>query len=143
MQLDLFGNHNIISNQPTDTKECKVCKEEKDVSEFYVTKQVIYRSNRKNKDTTKVFKETKCKVCCSRLQAEKRLLREQHRYPDSTVCDCCGLISTEKLVFDHCHDELKWRGWLCRKCNTGIGLLGDNISGLKQAIMYLKKVEER
>ena len=141
MQLDLFGNHNIISNQPTDIKKCKVCKEEKDVSEFYVTKQVL--SNHKNKDTIKVFKETKCKVCCSRLEQEKRYLKKQQRYPDSMVCDCCGLISTEKLVFDHCHDELKWRGWLCRKCNTGIGLLGDNISGLKQAIEYLKKVEGR
>jgi hypothetical protein len=141
MQLDLFGNHNIISNQPTDTKECKICKEEKDISEFYVTKQIL--SNHKNKDNIKVYHDTKCKVCCISLEVEKLYLRKKHRYPDTNVCDCCGVLCTEKLVFDHCHDELKWRGWLCRNCNTGIGMLGDNISGLKQAIKYLNKVEGR
>jgi hypothetical protein len=141
MQLDLFGHHNIISNEPTDTKECRLCKNEKPVSEFYIAKQVL--SNHKSKDTIKVYYDNRCKECCISLELEKITLKKKHRYPDSNVCDCCGIICTEKLVFDHCHDKLKWRGWLCRSCNVGIGMLGDNISGLKRAIKYLKKEEGR
>jgi hypothetical protein len=55
-----------------------------------------------------------------------------------TTCDCCGR-TTQKLEFDHCHDTKTFRGWLCRQCNTGIGLLGDNAAGLEQALKYLQK----
>lgn len=39
------------------------------------------------------------------------------------------------------HDPLtgRFRGWLCFHCNTGIGKLGDNIEGLREAIAYLEK----
>ena len=143
MQLDLFGHHNIISNEPTDTKECRLCKNEKAASEFYVAKKVQHHSNHKSKNTLKVYYDNRCKECCISLEKEKIALKKRHRYPESNVCDCCGIICTEKLVFDHCHDKLKWRGWLCRSCNVGIGMLGDNISGLKRAIKYLKKEEGR
>jgi hypothetical protein len=29
------------------------------------------------------------------------------------------------------------RGLLCSACNTGIGLLGDNVEGLQRAMNYL------
>jgi hypothetical protein len=141
MQLDLFEIHNIISNEPTDTNECRLCKNEKDASEFYIIRTVL--SHHKSKETIKVYYDNRCKECCKSIEQEKKALKKKHRYPDSNVCDCCGIICTEKLMFDHCHDKLIWRGWLCRSCNVGIGMLGDNISGLKQAIEYLKKVEGR
>lgn len=31
-----------------------------------------------------------------------------------------------------------FRGWLCGKCNTGIGLLGDTVEGVKRAWVYMK-----
>ena len=52
-------------------------------------------------------------------------------------CECCG--STDRLCYDHDHDTMKHRGVLCHKCNTGIGLLGDNLDGLEQALKYLRK----
>jgi hypothetical protein len=43
------------------------------------------------------------------------------------------------LHLDHCHVTGSFRGWLCGKCNTGLGMLGDNIAGLKAAIAYLER----
>lgn len=43
-----------------------------------------------------------------------------------------------KLAVDHCHDTGKVRGLLCKRCNMGIGLLGDNPDTIISAAMYLK-----
>ena len=52
-------------------------------------------------------------------------------------CACCK----ERLPvdIDHCHRTNRLRGLLCRACNVGIGLLGDNAEGLKRALEYLNK----
>lgn len=42
-----------------------------------------------------------------------------------------------KLCVDHCHDTGKVRMLICRKCNTGIGQLGDNPELLKRAAKLL------
>ena len=38
---------------------------------------------------------------------------------------------------DHCHQTGAVRGILCHRCNTGIGLLGDNLGSLLAAVEYL------
>jgi hypothetical protein len=57
------------------------------------------------------------------------------------TCECCGnLPSTKKgMCLDHDHSTGAFRGWLCNRCNLGIGLLGDTQQGLKNAIMYLHR----
>jgi len=40
---------------------------------------------------------------------------------------------------DHCHSTNKVRGVLCNNCNTALGLVGDNISTLTNAVKYLQK----
>jgi len=51
----------------------------------------------------------------------------------------CAICSrTANLVIDHCHETNVIRGVLCNKCNTAIGMLGDNINGLSRAISYLE-----
>ena len=52
-------------------------------------------------------------------------------------CAICGLHQ-EKLFVDHCHQDNKIRGLLCRTCNSGIGMLKDSIDILASAIDYLK-----
>ena len=38
---------------------------------------------------------------------------------------------------DHCHKNLSFRGYICRSCNSGIGLLHDDPDTLKRAFIYL------
>jgi len=62
------------------------------------------------------------------------------------VCSICGLPETVKqkgklrpLSVDHCHRTNTVRGLLCSRCNTAIGLLGDDINIMASAISYLQQ----
>ena len=66
----------------------------------------------------------------------------------NTNCYACTKVkAAERSVIDgafvwqldHCHETGDFRGWLCKKCNTGLGLLGDNVTELSRAIKYLSK----
>lgn len=52
-------------------------------------------------------------------------------------CKICG--KKKKLVVDHDHKTGKIRGLLCRRCNSGIGLLGDTAIALECALYYLRR----
>jgi len=56
-------------------------------------------------------------------------------------CSDCGKILPNSLFqfryVDHCHLTMKIRGLICQQCNSGIGLLGDNEEGVKNAYDYL------
>jgi hypothetical protein len=57
---------------------------------------------------------------------------------------CCAICGESQdnlnhpLEIDQDHVTGKIRGLLCRKCNSGIALLGDDIERLKIAIGYLE-----
>ena len=53
------------------------------------------------------------------------------------MCGLCGLPMRIYNV-DHDHKTGKVRGFLCSKCNTGLGLLNDDIKLLQRAIEYIK-----
>lgn len=58
------------------------------------------------------------------------------------VCAICGSDNNGNSLFvDHCHKTNKTRGLLCRKCNSGIGMLKDDIHLLENAVAYLRKHE--
>lgn len=50
-------------------------------------------------------------------------------------CAICG--GTRLLGVDHCHITGAVRGILCRKCNSGIGQLGDDAARVQKAADYL------
>lgn len=68
-------------------------------------------------------------------------------------CACCGRVGRRAgigegtrysvLCVDHDHDTGAIRGLLCHTCNRGIGLFGDNIEMLEQAIAYLKRMSAK
>lgn len=55
---------------------------------------------------------------------------------------CCYICDKPFLDgpvhIDHDHDTKEVRGLLCVGCNTGLGLLGDNMEGVTQVMCYLQ-----
>lgn len=82
-----------------------------------------------------------CRLGHNAYRREADAIRKQRNsMPEQTICDCCGLEYSKRLVTDHEHGTTKIRGLLCQSCNTGIGKLGDNLEGLLKAVDYLKRV---
>ena len=129
MQLDLFGNTDkeavVVS---TNLKVCNRCRKSLSLDRYHYARHQTCGL------------QPLCKDCCS---AYSRDLRYVHSIAPKRdyACNCCGYES-DKLQLDHDRHTLQFRGWLCSKCNTGIGKLGDNIQGLNKALAYLRKVED-
>lgn len=77
------------------------------------------------------------------MEEYNRMLKEQNE-----VCAICYNKETDcekrtgkprSLAVDHCHQTGKIRGLLCRKCNTAIGLLKENLNIINNCINYLTK----
>lgn len=64
-----------------------------------------------------------------------RLLAEQNG-----KCAICGegCSTGQNLSVDHCHTAGHVRGLLCRNCNRGLGLFGDDPERLAKAAAYLR-----
>jgi hypothetical protein len=62
--------------------------------------------------------------------------------PEPDVCECCGKKCHRALALDHCHESGAFRGWLCSKCNLGIGKLGDTIESPERAVAYLRRAKQ-
>lgn len=53
-------------------------------------------------------------------------------------CGICEIPVTHTTGYvDHDHDTMEFRGILCQKCNTGIGMLGDTFEAVQKAANYL------
>jgi quercetin dioxygenase-like cupin family protein len=64
--------------------------------------------------------------------------------PVPLVCECCGKpesFRNQELSLDHCHSSGVFRGWLCSRCNRGMGLLGDTYSEISKVMSYLARSE--
>lgn len=55
-------------------------------------------------------------------------------------CAICGGNPTHKRSFDldHCHETAQVRGFLCGKCNMGLGMFDDNKEFLRKALSFLQ-----
>lgn len=126
-------------------KKCNVCGETKSILLF------DKNTNSYNKDN----RRKECKAC--RVSGGPKDSnsgdRVRKKYgisrPDKgTCCEICGKVPLDDeekgkstLFMDHCHDTGTPRGFLCRKCNTAIGTLGDNLEGVMKAVVYLEGLE--
>ena len=124
----------LFSDQEETTKACIYCNVEKPLSAFYAHPSRFDRLDGRciqcHKDKHKFVAELK-----------------KNAPPAPDYCECCGTPVVDlhdsykkiKLSCDHDHETGAFRGWICKKCNIGIGNLGDTIESLQKAIDYLKR----
>jgi hypothetical protein len=77
-------------------------------------------------------------LVCYGLTADAyaELLRQQEG-----ACAICKLSpKRKKLAVDHDHASGMVRGLLCDRCNRAVGLFGDSVLILQQAVAYLSRV---
>ena len=81
-----------------------------------------------------------CRECHTLVEAEHWIVTK-NAPPKPDHCDCCG---TKKILQgDHIHGTTIFRGWVCSKCNTGMGSLGDTLKGVLQAAIYLENDKDK
>lgn len=81
--------------------------------------------------------DSRCKKCIKKQTKIRDKLRKKAP-PKPDICECCKKIPN-KWALDHNHRDNSFRGWLCDRCNTGIGNLGDTLQGVINAVNYLIK----
>jgi len=100
------------------------------------------RLNAERRDKWRSDADLRARHGGARLGRNYGLSREQHRQlleEQNGVCAVCKLPSRRALCVDHCHATRQVRGLLCDKCNTALGLLGDDVRRLLAAVAYLNR----
>jgi len=133
---------------PIGTCVCSVCFEEKDNTEFQFYK------TRFTKDGYRLRTNTNCadcrKIISKELREIKKVILKNNPKPEyGELCDMChkpvyksksevlkGVDGTWVWQCDHDHDTKEFRGWICKKCNTGFGGIGDTKKSVLNLVLY-------
>ena len=145
MQLNLFETEEHIEENK-ETILCRKCETHKPLDSFNNC-AVEYETQERKIGARGVTGTARyCKECRDDYTRSLNIAKKlAPRRPNGlTECQCCERkLDGSEVHLDHDHITGSFRGWLCRRCNTGIGSLGDNIEGLEQAITYLRKANEQ
>ena len=120
-------------------KTCNVCRQSLSEDSFH----------KRTLKSGKISLQAKCKKCSTKVRKKyykpHSAIRQRLKLTQAEVdaitapgaCEVCG--SKERLCIDHNHDTEKPRGLLCHKCNTALGLLGDDSQRMIKLIQYLER----
>ena len=129
----------LVKHSPMTTCTTRTCS--KCSKTFPLTEEFFGKNQSTNTGGDKYFRP-ECKNCTKEAGRGKnkayKLAGKPPRPPIGTCCDRCGRTD-KKLVFDHCHDTLVHRGWLCDNCNRSMGMLGDDVEGMLLSAIYIAK----
>lgn len=68
------------------------------------------------------------------------------QFKNATHCQCCGeprsYNKPNHFCIDHCHENNSIRGFICYRCNVGIGMFDNSTDKLHKVIEYLKKFKK-
>lgn len=113
-------------------KPCAHCRESKPLADFYWAYPRV-----------KDRRHSYCKKCMHVLRwpsfrkTKTRRMGELAGRPRPDTCELCG--SDGRICFDHCHKSEKFRGWICHRCNSVLGLVRDDAKLLRDLADYLEK----
>lgn len=137
-----------ISNIPPGKCVCSVCNVEKDNIEFQ------WYKTRYTKDGYRLQTNTNCLKCSKRIAKELREIKKgiEKTHPQPMYGECCdmckkpvykhksqipaGIDGTWGWQCDHDHQTKEFRGWICKKCNTGFGGIGDTKESVLNLVIY-------
>jgi len=125
-RIKIVGNKN-------DTYECKVCHKILPPGSFY---------SKGTKNSAGIFYLKRICADCENKQKKIREVLRKKAPPKPEHCECCHK-KIKNIELDHQHEPVQFRGWPCKDCNTGIGLLGDNLEGVLQGAIYLENDIEK
>ena len=140
-QLNLFYEVKDKVEDDSNTRVCRKCNERKMLTSFFFPV---------DSGSFQGYKHT-CKECAASARADLSVLKRinKHKYPDEDYkCPICGeglggkrLRGNTSWSLDHCHKTLKYRGYICHNCNSGLGMLKDDINLLTKGIEWIRKSE--
>jgi len=120
----------FIFNTEEKTKVCGICKEKKSVLCF-------------GKDGGANYLRYECKECArNNSKIISNLKKITAKPTNDHVCPIC-LRPDQQWCLDHDHKTNSFRGWLCQKCNRGLGNFDDDLGRMNRAIKYLEENNER
>ena len=114
---------------------CSVCKR-KLPSNYFQHYQARFKKN-----GMRLRVNTNCRDCSKKESSILRVIKKDNPIPEyGTCCPQCNKDVYEKVEdipqgvdgtngpwqCDHDHKTKEFRGYLCKRCNTGTGLIGDN-----------------
>jgi len=130
IQLNLLGNITTCAvpfpptlSQAVTGQRCIKCNEVKALSSFDV-----YQTGGGIRNT--------CKTCRAEMSQLRSKLRKLFPPPPPGSCPICGNHTTT-WILDHCHTTDSFRGYICDRCNRGLGCFGDDPERVLKALTYL------
>jgi hypothetical protein len=145
-------------------KACSSCGQVKQASEFYrrqasndglqkqckpCSNERVARKRASNREYMRSYMRSDAgRAACRRHLLKKKygLTTEQFNKlltSQEHSCACCGRKEaggrSNQWNVDHCHVTGEVRGLLCNSCNVGLGCLGDDLQGIRNALSYLER----
>jgi hypothetical protein len=131
-------------------KTCSRCNVEQPLGDFHIDKrsgkprsyckgcQRQLNAEWRERNKEKVLEKNKEYQLKHKLKNRYNLSEEEYQEAVVIADGKCAICrKDEKLFIDHCHETEKFRGLLCTRCNTGLGMFWDDIDNLQRAAGYL------
>lgn len=138
-------------------KACTLCKQDKELSEYHSRggsqahlfksrcKTCLFRQHKRwaedNPERIRKYRSknswTLAKRCARRGITPEQLLDTYERQEECCAI-CKSRIELSDSAIDHNHATQEFRGVLCKQCNRALGMFGDSINTLKNAVEYLE-----
>ncbi|MFY7788329.1 MAG: endonuclease domain-containing protein [Thermoflexibacteraceae bacterium] len=130
--------HEFCESCYHETKICRRCQMQKSIFEFEKNQKSI---------AGKISRRGECRDCRKWRkpisQKAKVAYEKKHPIPpigESFTCPICQntIIRQFKndVVLDHSHKDGQIRGWICRQCNSSLGMMDEDVSILERAILW-------